>query len=41
MQKFIAAIKSFAAVVKQNPAECAVILVIGFTLGALHNYFGL
>lgn len=33
--------QNFISVIKQNPAVCAAILVIGFALGALHHYFGL
>lgn len=34
-------IKEYISVIKLYPALCAVILLIGFALGALHNYFGL
>ena len=34
-------IKEYISVIKQYPALCAAILIVGFALGALHNYFGL
>lgn len=34
-------VTEFVMTVKNNPGTSVVLLVIGFTLGALHHYFGL
>ncbi len=41
MKKVMTFLKAVAVVVKEQPGVFFAILVLGFTLGALHSWFGL
>lgn len=41
MKKIIDLLKALGGFTKNNPAKCVAILIIGFALGATHNWLGL